>query len=183
MWLNLEYLYEKIYQIFVGPHSGLGFLKILAVIIWIGLILAMPLLLWLIIYLIRRLNALSKAEADKFGSVGPLSGGDKVIENKRWEEVFSRLNSTSESDWKLAIIEADVMLDQLIADVYPHRGDTLGERLKNVEPSDFTTLQNAWEAHKIRNQIAHDHSYVLTAREARTALEHYKKVFEEFHYI
>ena len=64
---------------------------------------------------------------------------------------------------------------------YP--GANLGERLRVIELSDFLTLQEAWEAHKIRNRIAHEAQYQLTEREARKAIGLYEKVFREFHYI
>jgi hypothetical protein len=64
---------------------------------------------------------------------------------------------------------------------YP--GENLGERLKNVEPSDFLTLEDAWEAHKVRNQVAHQSGFTLTRREARRVVELYERVFREFIFI
>jgi len=93
------------------------------------------------------------------------------------------LNADNEAEWKLAVIEADAMLDELIRRIYPHLGDNLGERLKNIEPSDFSTLESAWAGHKVRNNIAHNHNYRLSEREARAAIAAYQRVFEEFHFI
>jgi hypothetical protein len=182
MWINLEYLYQKIYDLLTGDYS-FGWLKFLAIIIWILLAIAVPVLLYAIIYLVRRISELhAKLQAEE-GESMLVAGVSAALKNPRWEKVMERLNSNNEAEWKLAIIEGDAMLDELIRDIYPHLGNNLGERLKNIEPSDFTTLQDAWDAHKIRNQIAHDHNYRLTEREARIALESYRKVFEEFHYI
>ena len=62
--------------------------------------------------------------------------------------------------------------------------DRFCEKLKRVEPSDFRTLNSAWEAHKIRNEIAHQGSgYKLTRREAEMAIQLFKQVFEEFYFI
>ena len=65
-----------------------------------------------------------------------------------------------------------------------YQGDSLGEMLKSVEKSDFVTLDAAWEAHKVRNQIAHQGiDFVLNQREAKGVIALYEKVFKEFKII
>jgi ABC-type lipoprotein release transport system permease subunit len=102
---------------------------------------------------------------------------------KRWEKVKTLIASHNPSDWKQAIIEADIMLDNLLTKI-GYQGETLGEKLKRVEPADFNTLNEAWEAHKVRNNIAHEGlGYELSENEAKQVFGLYKKVFEEFYYI
>jgi hypothetical protein len=104
-------------------------------------------------------------------------------ENKRWERVLSHIESDNPNDWKIAIIESDSILDEMVKSMGYH-GDTLGERLKGIEVSDFNTLNSAWEAHKVRNAIAHEGAnFQLNEREARRVIALYKSVFEEFKYI
>ena len=113
---------------------------------------------------------------------GKKSEGENPGE-KRWERVLTHLNSDRESDWRLAVLEADVILDEMVSEMGYH-GDSLGERLKGVEKSDFTTLDEAWEAHAVRNKIAHEGAtFPLTEREARRVIGLYEKVFNEFHHI
>jgi hypothetical protein len=100
--------------------------------------------------------------------------------NPKWRRVLAHIESQNESDWKLAIIEADIMLDEIL-DKLHLPGETIGEKMKVVEKSDFNTIDNAWEAHKIRNEIAHEGGdYVLTQHEARRVIALYQSVFEEF---
>jgi hypothetical protein len=106
----------------------------------------------------------------------------KTFRNERWEKLLKYLESENPSEWKLAIIEADNLLDEMVAKM-GYGGENLGERLKVIEPSDFLTLQDAWEAHKVRNRIAHESSYQLTKREAKKVIGLYEKVFREFHFI
>jgi len=110
-----------------------------------------------------------------------ISGED--TENERWQEVLSYSASDDEELWRLAVIEADVMLDDMLdAAGYPQ--EKLGAKLRNVERSDFRTIDQAWEAHKLRNAIAHEGSrYNLTKREVQQAMEQYRQVFNEFGYI
>ncbi len=103
--------------------------------------------------------------------------------NKRWERVLEHSDSDNPNDWKIAIIEADSILDEMVKSMGYH-GNNLGERLKAIEPSDFNTLNNAWEAHKVRNAIAHEGAnFQLNERETRRVIELYRAVFEEFKYI
>lgn len=105
------------------------------------------------------------------------------LSNKRWQQVITRLDSERESDWRLAVLEADVLLDEMITHMGYH-GDSLGERLRGVEKSDFVTLDQAWEAHAVRNKIAHEGAtFSLTEREAKRVIKLYEEVFREFHYI
>ena len=106
-----------------------------------------------------------------------------LVKNSRWERVLEHLNSDNPNDWRLAVLEADIILDDIVETMYLP-GETLGERLKSVERSDFQTIDQAWEAHKMRNKLAHEGGdYVLTQREAKRIVGLYKQVFEEFHAI
>ena len=179
-FLNLEYFYNQIYLFFTDDHSWAWLLvKRIGLVIFIILIIAIPFLIFGIIRLSRAISALRVKDKEDEDIAGP----EAEIKNRRWEKVVERLNADSEAEWKLAVIEADAMLDELVKGIYPHLGDNLGERLKNIEPSDFSTLQDAWDGHKMRNNIAHDHNYRLSEREARVAIAAYKKVFKEFHFI
>lgn len=101
----------------------------------------------------------------------------------RWRRVEEHIDSDHPSDWRLAIIEADVMLNELL-DNLQLPGDTMGDKLKAVEKSDFLTIESAWEAHKIRNQVAHEGSeFLLNHHEAKRIISLYTQVFKEFHMI
>jgi len=103
--------------------------------------------------------------------------------NIRWERVEELVSSSEPGNWRLAILEADIILTDIVSRM-GYEGETLGDRLKQVEKSDFITLDQAWEAHKIRNTIAHEGGdFILTQREARRVVGLYEEVFREFHYI
>lgn len=103
--------------------------------------------------------------------------------NDKWERVLAHIASENPSDWRLAILECDVILEEM-AEVMGYRGENLGEKLKNVERSDFRTIDQAWEAHKVRNMIAHEGSdFLMSAHEAKRVVGLYQQVFEEFKYI
>lgn len=133
-------------------------------------------------YLIIHLTELRRNEnALKYPII---QGSEKALEvNPKWERIQTHLDSLNENDWRLAIMEADIMLGEILDNLFLP-GETMGEKMKMVEKSDFTTIDLAWEAHKIRNQIAHEGSdFALTSREARRVIDLYKQVFDEFKII
>lgn len=103
-----------------------------------------------------------------------------AAKDTRLEGVLKHIDSENPNDWKLAIIEADIILDKLLKDK-GFAGSSLGERLKSISPTQLGTLNDAWEAHKIRNRIAHDGvDFVLTKRIASETIAKYRLVFNEF---
>jgi hypothetical protein len=105
------------------------------------------------------------------------------IVNQKWESVVTHINSANPSDWKLAILECDIMLSDILEKM-GYMQESIGEKLKSIEPSDFTNIEAAWEAHKIRNQIAHEGSdFMINEREAKRVIGLYELVFREFEYI
>lgn len=103
--------------------------------------------------------------------------------NKRWVRIVNHLNSDNESDWRLAILEADLILEEMLQSM-GYQGDTIADKLKGVERSDFNSIDAAWEGHKVRNQIAHEGGdFRLSNREARRVVSLFEQVFKEFHFI
>lgn len=143
-----------------------------------------------IVYCVEQLKRIRQKEHEiydlkvenAFESADVAMVGDENM-SLRWETVKRHIESTNENDWRQAIMEADIMLDHLL-DKMGYRGESIGEKLKRVEPSDFDTLNDAWEAHKFRNKLAHEGSTIpINQLEAKNVINMYKKVFEEFYYI
>jgi hypothetical protein len=116
------------------------------------------------------------------GVRGIPTGGEEHAGHYQWQSVLRLATSQNPSDWKLAIIEADVILDMMTY-IQGFQGDTLGERLKNADPGFFQTLKYAKQAHYMRNQIAHEANIELTPRDVNQTIRMYEAVFNEFKYI
>jgi hypothetical protein len=99
---------------------------------------------------------------------------------EKWMKVVAHANSENPAEWRVAIIEADIMLEDLLR-ASGYHGDGVGDLLKGVESGDMLTLDAAWEAHKVRNRIAHSGSdFILTDRETRRVISLFEAVFKEF---
>ncbi len=138
-----------------------------------------------IIYALFRLKYVEKARHAKKEKAQYLSktAEDLPAGNIKWQRVLNHVNSDNPSDWRLAILEGDILLSDLLESM-GYRGEGIGDMLKSVEQSDFSTIDSAWEAHKIRNAIAHEGAdFLLSQREAKRIIGLYESVFQEFRFI
>jgi hypothetical protein len=72
-----------------------------------------------------------------------------------WEESVTA-KRYDEASWPIVVSEADKLVDQtLIALQIP--GMTMGERMKAAQPRfQEATYNQLWEAHRLRNKLAHE---------------------------
>jgi len=95
------------------------------------------------------------------------------------DDVMTHIASDNPNDWKLAIIEADIVLDKALIKM-GCVGDSLGARLRQLTPTQLGSINDAWEAHRVRNKIAHEGTdFVLTKRLAEDTVKQYRRVLQE----
>ena len=185
---NLEFFFYYIYHFFYDLIVNFGtpeatfftdrfifWFKIL--IFSSGLILS-----FVVAYFAYKIIKLRRLESEFYLSLTvPPDVAETTPKNSRWERVMKYMDSANPSDWKQAIIESDIILDELLQTVGYH-GESVGDRLMQVEKGDWQYLDEAWEAHKFRNRLAHEGGD-LSEREARRIIGLYEKVFRELVYI
>lgn len=183
--LNADF-FRGIFEIFTGSDLSFdSFLELLGTLWTIYSIIALTLsalFIFGIIYAYIRIGQMSEIEEEALAEQEKmwkeLHGGS--IENNRWQSVQTHLSSNNPNDWKLAIIEADVLLERMLEKA-GYAGNTVGERLKSASARSFATLDDAWTAHRVRNQIAHGGAdFILTQKIAKETLVLYERVFKEF---
>ena len=184
---NVEYGFRLIYECFHGgcfvSTAGLDafFAQLWLWIIGIGYLLSL-IGLFVIVYAMVRLFELRKREEEFYSTVIHAPGTEGDV-HPRWERIKELAGGTDSSGWREAIIEADIMLDGVLAE-HGYTGDSVGEKLQSADKSTFSTLQDAWEAHKVRNQIAHEGSaFNLSAELTTRTIGRYENVFREFKVI
>ncbi len=96
---------------------------------------------------------------------------------KSWSEIERSFFSGSDEELKLAVLKADVLLAEALKES-GLQGKDLGERLKRVKTSVLPNLDNVWEAHKLRNRLAHDPDFVLKRDAAERALTVYEEALQ-----
>lgn len=136
------------------------------------------------VYSYLKLQEVEKEEKKIFGpgpEEAPLMEEPKPNNKKDdWHRVLAHAHSENPAEWRVAIIEADIMLDEMLT-ALGYMGEGVAEKLKSVDPSDMLTLEAAWEAHKVRNRIAHSGTdFELNEREAKRVIMLFESVFREF---
>ena len=184
--INFSYLWSLVSGVLSGIFSisFLEFLYVLATLVIIALI-TLIIFLFVRFYEIRQEDLKLKKPTITPHSLPSASvpvgngGAPLVATNEVWKHIREELLSDNSSDWKLAIIEADIYMDRVLDD-HGFHGDTTGDKLKQVTPDKLPSVQIAWEVHKVRNRIAHEGAaFVLTMPEARRLLSYYEIIFTD----
>jgi len=205
-FLNIEYLILRVFEAgqraFAGPDpyayggvgagtSGTTWLDTASVLLGslalIGMFLTIVFGVLLVWFYIKTLlvehEGFEKKEEAAHAALTHGEHASHAPKNARWDRVYELASTESESDWRLAILEADIMLGDMLA-LQGYRGESIGERLRDANPLQFLTLDLAWKAHKMRNDIAHaGEGFHLSQRDAMATIDLYKRVFEEFNFI
>ena len=96
---------------------------------------------------------------------------------KEWGKIESRLDSGKEAEYKMAIIEADNILDEVLERM-GYKGDSITDRLKQINSSVLENIDKVWEAHRVRNNVVHDPDFKVTKDKTEEVLGVYKKSLE-----
>ncbi len=192
-YLNLEYFLAKAYDFVVGFHWSAGVaaapswtITAVTTIVIIGMSASLLLLLMIVYAQIRLLqvehggfHALEHAAVHEHEVHKHEATEEAHAQNERWRRIEELSASTNHGDWRRAILEADIMLGDALNQA-GYVGPTIGDQLKMTNPLQLTTLDLAWRAHKVRNDIAHGgEAYELTQRDAQAAINNFRRVFEE----
>ena len=84
---------------------------------------------------------------------------------KNWKKIQERLKTEQEPEWKLAVIEADNLLDKVLQKM-GYGGESLDDRLKSLTSATLPNIDQLFEAHKVCRSINLDPDYRLTKEEA-----------------
>ncbi|MFC1612305.1 hypothetical protein ACFL29_00440 [Patescibacteria group bacterium] len=102
----------------------------------------------------------------------PAIGDTRGIKDK-WEEIEELMNSSTALSWKMAVIEADKLMDSALK-MAKMRGETMGERLKFAVYK-HPKIRSVWQAHILRNDLVHETGRTLNNSEAQKAIKTFKE--------
>ncbi len=100
---------------------------------------------------------------------------------KGWKQIQKRLSFNDPAQWKIAILEADRILDEILKMAgYLGRMDDKIELLTSAQISNIEEIKSA---HLICHQIAQDANFELSQEAALQTVEIYRKAFMELNLI
>lgn len=101
---------------------------------------------------------------------------------KTWAKVRGRLEGGDEAEYKLAVIDADSMLEDTLKRL-GIAGQTLQERLLSIVPTIIPNIDDVKKAHETRDSIVHNPNYQLSLREAEKTLDIFEEAFRSLDLI
>lgn len=101
---------------------------------------------------------------------------------KEWDALKEKLDAAGDIDAAMIVIEADALADKALK-IFGARGETMGERIKFISGPEFKSTDDLWEAHKMRNQIAHGDSAGIVYSDAVYAINKFEKALVELDMI
>lgn len=96
-----------------------------------------------------------------------------------WEAIKKRLESQEEKEFKIAIIEADEMVGDLVRRM-GYQGENLGEIFKNVPEAQVESITKVKKAHETKNRIIHDENFPVNLELAKETLSYFEEFLDEF---
>ncbi len=158
--------------------TSLSVIKVLSVIISIGSAIGLVVVLHGIYSIVQKKKERWEQHFDKARPKQEASP-----QQLRWQHISQLFSSKNPSDWRVAILDADSMLEQLVT-AMGYQGDTFGDRLKAIHPSDVPWLQAAWDVHLVRNRLAHEGStYRINERDVYRIFKTYESIFYTTGYL
>lgn len=184
-YLNLEYFFRLLYDSRPGGPvlSGGGgnfsgvwewFLHLWSTLAGVSFVFSL-IALGVLAYASVRMFQVKQQIHHSIGMLDPVEAETKK-DHSRWAHIQMLIESPHERDWREAIMESDIMLEDALVE-RGYQGESVGDRLKGAH---IQTIDDAWEAHKIRNRIAHEGiAFKIDDKTAYRTVRRYEQVFKE----
>ncbi len=164
----IEYLLQP--KLIPSPYFGImiGFK--------IFFILISFILLGIIVYILISSNWLkfrATEDLNEFIKFEPY-GSDKYI--KEWKKIMKRFDSGIEAEYKLAIIETDSMLGEILQRM-GYDEPTIEKNLNKITAVEIPNIDDLKEARRVRNGVVHDPDYQLSKEKSKEVMDIYQESF------
>lgn len=95
-----------------------------------------------------------------------------------WKKVESKLKDGSADSLRLAIVEADGVVDEVLKRMNLG-GETFADRLSHLSAEKYPSLERLWDAHRVRNNLVHTPDFEISAMEAEETIAAYEAFLKE----
>jgi hypothetical protein len=95
-----------------------------------------------------------------------------------WEKINDRIEKNDEASLKLAIIEADGMLEDVLKRM-GLEGKDMGERLEQMGSQQLKSYEGVLEAHRLRDLVVHQKDIIVTKEQVQIAVACYGEALKE----
>lgn len=104
---------------------------------------------------------------------------DKNMVASRWQTI-TQMAAGGGNGLRTAVSEADKLFDHVLRES-GYRGNTMADRLRSAKGSfsNYQTYDALWQAHKLRNALAHEVGFDLVKSHADEALYNFERGLKE----
>lgn len=95
-----------------------------------------------------------------------------------WGGIVARVKVGTQDAMRYAILEADSLVDHFLKKA-GFEGEYMADRLMQIVPERVPSLERAWKAHKLRNELAHTPGMTVTVDETKEALTAFRDFLVE----
>lgn len=156
----------------VGQNVASAYFSHLGLLEFAGLVVFLVFVAAIIYFAIE--TGWAAVRIDRFRDIILRSEISKKHAQESWKRIEEHFYRGGESDLKVAILEADKLLNDALREAGV-MGIQLGDRLKKANEGQVPNLNELWQAHKLRNQIAHEPNFKLKRDVAERALNIYEE--------
>lgn len=96
---------------------------------------------------------------------------------KKWSKIKEKLASGNVSQYKVAILEADVVIDKVLSDM-GFGGKNVSERLEKIKPVQLYNYEEIKRAHLVRNRIIHEADFEVDKKQAEEILDIFESLLK-----
>ncbi len=98
---------------------------------------------------------------------------------KKWSKIREKIEGNNESLYKVAIIEADNIIDDLVKRM-KYEGENLEDRLSKINLGQIESIEELRKAHQLRNRVIHEDDFKVDKKEAKEIIGYYESFLKEF---
>lgn len=101
---------------------------------------------------------------------------------EQWDAIKAHLNDGNPANARLAVIEADKLIDYILKES-GFRGEHMADRMEKLSSHGLQTFEKLWRAHKVRNEIVHSVGFEISESDIRQAIDDYESFLKEVRII
>ncbi len=98
--------------------------------------------------------------------------------NQNWDDVLKQANDDNESERKLAIIEADDMINDALSQM-GYSGEDLIAKLDGLNKEIIPKIEELKTAHRLKRDLVCDPNKSISKEEAQRVLKDYEETFKD----
>lgn len=115
-----------------------------------------------------------------FGSDVPLElMARRTYLKKEWRKIKKSLDGNDENKYKLAIIKADAIIEEIL-DKLKYGGKDFSEKVASIPVGQVEHTDDIIKAHEVRNAIVHDENFKVDKKLAEETMALYEKFLAFF---